>query len=59
MQTSVSAKTTMVVAASIVGSSGKLKKVHDLNASGKAKIELIDIATFRKMYVEQQTGLEF
>lgn len=60
MQSSVSAKTTMVIAASISGSSGKLKKVHDLNASGKAKIQLMDLAMFRKQYIEQPTGgIEF
>ncbi|MBB8272030.1 hypothetical protein HEK41_024935 [Escherichia coli] len=34
---------------------------HDLNNSGKANIKLIDLATFRKQYLEQpaSTGLEF
>ncbi|WP_233148759.1 BRCT domain-containing protein, partial [Enterobacter hormaechei] len=61
VQSSVSSKTTMVIAASTSGSSGKLKKVHDLNNSGKANIKLIDLATFRKQYLEQpaSTGLEF
>lgn len=60
MQTGVSAKTTLVIAASISGSSGKLKKVHDLNNSGKASIKLMDLATFRKEYIEQQPlGVEF
>lgn len=60
MQTTVSAKTTMVIAATISGNSGKLKKVHDLNASGKATIALMDLAMFRKTYIEQPaTGIEF
>lgn len=60
MQSSVSAKTTLVIAASTSGASGKLKKVHDINASGKGTIVLMDLAGFRKTYIEQQpTGIEF
>lgn len=61
VQSAVSAKTTILVAMSITGSSGKLKKAHDINASGKGRITLMTADDFRKKYMEKQsnTGLVF
>lgn len=61
VQSGISAKTTIVVAMSVAGTSGKLKKARDLNASGKANIRLMDLVEFRKTFLEQKapTGIEF
>lgn len=61
VQSGASAKTTILVAADLGESSTKLKKARDLNASGKANITLMDLAEFRKTYIEQPVtgGIEF
>ena len=59
VQSGISAKTTLLVAISVSGNSGKIKKAKDLNASGKANITLMDLTDFRKKFMEVNTGVEF
>lgn len=61
VQSGASAKTTILVAADLKESSTKIKKARDLIASGKANIQMMELAEFRKTYIEQKltTGIEF
>lgn len=61
VQSGASAKTTILVAADLSESSTKIKKARDLIASGKASIKLMEVAEFRKTYIEQQlaTDIQF
>lgn len=61
VQSGASAKTTILVAADLHDSSTKIKKARDLNASGKASIKMMDLAEFRKTYIDQQltTDIKF
>ena len=61
VQSGASAKTTILVAADLNESSTKIKKARDLNTSGKASIKMMEVAEFRKTYIEQQmtTDIQF
>lgn len=61
VQSGASAKTTILVAADLNDSSTKIKKARDLIASGKASIKMMEVAEFRKTYIEQQlaTDIQF
>lgn len=61
VQSGASAKTTILVAADLNDSSTKIKKARDLIASGKANIAMMELAEFRKTYIEQQltTDIQF
>lgn len=60
VQSSVSSKTTIVVALVVDGASSKLKKAADINAAGKGHIEIMTLNDFKAKYINTPSNaIEF